>query len=118
MNKKISLVVKWLRLHTFNAEDAGSMSSQGTEIPNATRHGQIVLRKEYEKGTVGRGVCFSMPGSSSRKAQSLGVMQQLKAGLSWNAFTHLSDGWCCCWLGPRWWCQNSYGGPFHTTPPD
>ena len=89
---KISLVVKWLRLHTFNAEDAGSVSSQGTEIPNATLHGQFFLRKECEKGTVGRGVCFSMSGSSSRKAQLLGVMQQLKAGIIWNTFTHLSDG--------------------------
>ena len=74
MNKKTSLIVQRLRLHAFNAEGAGSISSQGTEIPNATWHGQIFLRKEYEKGMVGRGVCSSMFGASSGEAQQLGVM--------------------------------------------
>ena len=28
-------MVQWLRLHTFNARDAGSIPSQGTKIPRA-----------------------------------------------------------------------------------
>ena len=36
----ISLVVQWLRLHTFSAVGLGSIPGQGTKIPNAVRWGQ------------------------------------------------------------------------------
>ena len=35
-----SLRVQWLRLRASNAEVAGSISDQGTEIPHAIRCGQ------------------------------------------------------------------------------
>jgi len=34
------LVVQWLRLHAFTAEDTGSISGQGTIIPQTMHHGQ------------------------------------------------------------------------------
>ena len=40
------LVVQWLRLHTSNAEDAGSIPGQGTKIPHATQWGQKKKPKE------------------------------------------------------------------------
>ena len=35
-----SLVVQWLGLHAFTAEDPGSIPGQGTKIPQAASHGQ------------------------------------------------------------------------------
>ena len=35
-----SLVVQWLRLHTFTAVGLGSIPGRGTKIPQAVLHGQ------------------------------------------------------------------------------
>ena len=35
-----SLVVQWLGLHAFTAEDLGSIPGQGTKIPQAMQCGQ------------------------------------------------------------------------------
>ena len=34
------LAVQWLRLHTSNVEDKGSIPRQGTKIPYAMQYGQ------------------------------------------------------------------------------
>ena len=35
-------MVQWLGLYTFTAESLGSITGQGTEIPQATQHGQKI----------------------------------------------------------------------------
>ena len=42
----ISLVVQWLRLHTFNAGATGSIPSRGTKVPHASWHSQKIKRPQ------------------------------------------------------------------------
>ena len=42
------LAVQWLRLHTSNAGDKGSIPKQGTKIPHAMHYGQ---KKKKTPGT-------------------------------------------------------------------
>ena len=42
------LAVQWLRLHTSNVEDKGSIPRQGTKIPYAMQYGQ---KKKKTPGT-------------------------------------------------------------------
>ena len=44
-NSGTSLVAHHLRLHASNAEGTGSIPTQGTEIPQATRCGQKIFKK-------------------------------------------------------------------------
>ena len=56
-----SLVVQWLRLHTSNAEDMGSIPSQGTKVSHVVWCGQ--KNKNKNKLSPVR-VQFSMPSLS------------------------------------------------------
>ena len=41
-----SLVVQWLGLHAFTAEDLGSIPGWGTKIPQAVQNGQKKKNKQ------------------------------------------------------------------------
>ena len=43
-----SLVVQWLRPHTFNAGGTGSIPDQGTKIPHTSWHSQKIKHKKKE----------------------------------------------------------------------
>ena len=45
-----SLPVQWLRLHTSNAEGAGLIPGQGTQIPHASRSSQKKKKKVTNPG--------------------------------------------------------------------
>jgi len=44
-----SLAVQWLRLHTFNTKDPGSISGWGTKIPHAMWQGKKKKKKKKKK---------------------------------------------------------------------
>ena len=52
-----SLGVQWLRLHVFNAGDAGLTAGQGTKIPHAVLHSQKILKGEGGKSPEGEYLC-------------------------------------------------------------
>ena len=47
-----SLVVQWLGLHALTAEDAGSISGQGTNIPRAMHHDQKAKHTHTHKNLI------------------------------------------------------------------
>ena len=42
-------MIQWLGLHAFNAKGAGSISGQGTKIPQATQCGKKRKERESER---------------------------------------------------------------------
>ena len=47
-----SLVVQWLGLHAFTAKGPGSISGQGTKIPQASRRGQNQKNNTKQKNKI------------------------------------------------------------------